>query len=130
MPTTIPLSIQEQLLTLPELHVFFNGQTLTIIDAVIDTGSAGTLLDINLVETIGVVPQNGIEIYQVFGVGGSEYVFTHEVSLAMGLTPPRPFIVQIGNTQTYGTGALIGLDFLMTIGAILDLKALALILDS
>lgn len=128
MPSTIPLSIQNQLLVLPELHVSYNSQTLLITDGVLDTGSAGTLLDVNLVEQIGITTRTGIDIHQVFGVGGSEFVFTHEVTLKVGNTRISPFVVEVGNTDTYGTSALIGLDFLMAIGALLDLKAMTLTL--
>jgi hypothetical protein len=128
MPSTIPLSIQNQLLVLPELHVSYNGQTLLITDGVLDTGSAGTLVDVNLVEQIGITTRTGIDIHQVFGVAGSEFVFTHEVTLTVGNTRVSPFVVEVGNTGTYGTRALIGLDFLMAIGALLDLKAITLTL--
>ena len=86
------------------------------------------MLDVNLIDQIGVTTRTGMDIYQVFGVGGSEFVFTHEVTLAVGNTRISPFVVEVGNTDTYGTSALIGLDFLMAIGALLDLKAMTLTL--
>lgn len=101
---------------------------MTIVDGVIDTGSAGTLLDANIVDQIGISASIGIGAYQVFGVGGSEYVFTHEVILEVEGKRLELFIVEVGDMQTYGTKALIGLDFLMATKALIDLDGLILTL--
>lgn len=69
-------------------------------------------------------PQDTIR--RVYGVGGSEFVFTKHVdSLMAGELAVRDFEVQVG-ALAYGfkLDGILGLDFLLAVSAIIDLDQL------
>ena len=128
MIATIPLSIQNKLLTLPELTIWFNGQGITIYDAFLDTGSGGTLLDADLVAQIGISYATGMDIRTIYGIGDPENVFEQVVDLNIGGVHLAGFVVEVGNMQQYGFEALIGLDFLLATRAMIDLGSMSVTL--
>ena len=63
-------------------------------------------------------------MHRIRGVGGAEFVFTKRVeTVALGALQVAHFEIEVGAMQ-YGFAieGIIGLDFLMKVGAIIDLK--------
>lgn len=101
-------------------------QSIVFDSVLLDTGSVGAFLAVEQVDALGLVPEPDDPIYQVVGVGGSEYVFSKTVdTLALGNLEVRDFAVEFG-AMKYGfdLDGIIGLDFLMQVGAIIDLNQL------
>lgn len=108
------------------VRLTFRGQSATLERVLVDTGSAGTILAIDQVKKLNILPEPEDEIYQVIGIGGSEYVFSKQVdALIIGDLELRNFAVEFG-AMRYGIelDGIAGMDFLMQTGAILDLAAL------
>lgn len=92
----------------------------------LDTGSAGTILAIDQVDALNLLPEPNDAIYQILGVGGSEYVFSKSVDvLSLGDTQVQDFTVEFG-AMHYGIDldGIIGLDFLLATGFVIDLMQL------
>ncbi len=107
-------------------ELVYQGQKLTLQDVILDTGSAATLFSVDESVKLGLVPEPGDPIRRVRGVGGSEFVFSKRLdSLSLGELKQSNFPVQIG-AMDYGfpIQGLIGLDFLMQAGAVIDLASL------
>ena len=71
-------------------------------------------------------PESGDPLHEVFGIGGSEYVFEKRVDrLAAFGTGIDRFSVEVGAME-YGfeIDAILGMDFLRAVGAIVDLQAM------
>ncbi|WP_240374077.1 retropepsin-like aspartic protease [Bacillus piscicola] len=112
-----------------EATVTFRGETLVLPELLVDTGSAGTILNVNHLEKIGVKPEPDDVVEMIHGVGGFEFVYTKPLDrLAIGSNiGVDDFAVELGDMD-YGLilDGIIGYDFLKEIGAILDLERLVL----
>lgn len=56
-----------------ELEITFRGQRLLLENVLLDTGSAGTIFNANMVDKIGVVSEENDTVDAIRGVGGVEY---------------------------------------------------------
>lgn len=115
-------------LPMVSLHLRHQGKTLVLEHALVDTGSAGTLLLIDHALTIGLgyLPQD--ILYRVPGIGGYETVFEKTIdSLAIDNLLAVDFLIQIGAMDyDFALDAIIGMDFLTRIGACIDLAKLSI----
>jgi hypothetical protein len=86
----------------------------------------GTLFQVDRLENIGLVQEPQDLIHRVHGVGGAEYVFSKQIDhLSVGDLSASDFPIEIG-AMAYGIEleGILGLDFLLQVGAILDLASL------
>jgi hypothetical protein len=108
--------------------VEYQDHQIEIDSLLIDTGSGGTVLSADIMSKIGIVPEPQDRIRRIAGVGGAEYVFEKTLNrLIVGELMVQDFTVEIGALD-YGFGlqGILGLDFLMTTKAIIDLGNLTL----
>jgi len=113
-------------------ELVYRAQKLTLSEVILDTGSAGTLFSADEAVKLGLVPEPDDPLRRVRGVGGSEFVFSKRLdSLSLGDLSLSSFPIQIG-AMDYGfpIQGLIGLDFLMQAGAVIDLANLEIIASS
>jgi hypothetical protein len=78
------------------------------------------------VHEIGLAFEPNDVVHRIRGVGGAEFVFTKKVDeLAIGELAVTDFEVEVGG-MNYGfdIDAIIGVDFLIKVGAVLDLHRL------
>ncbi len=80
------------------ITIIHQGKKINIKNVLIDTGSGGTIVAADVLSKIGVVPQAEDTLHTIFGVGGMDYGF---------------------NIQ-----GILGMDFLTSAGAIIDLNKL------
>lgn len=116
------LVVQQRLL-FTEVELFHAGKSIIIDRVLVDTGSAATLFQTELLESIGLVYAPDDEVHEVFGVGGSELVFQKQLEkVKCGNLEVREFRVEVGWLD-YGIhlNGILGLDFLLDTRAILDL---------
>jgi len=102
------------------------GQQLSFRNILLDTGSAGVIFSTDRVLTIGLTYEPEDMVHRIRGVGGTEFVFTKRVdSLAVGELQVDDFQIEVG-TMDYGfdIDGIIGVDFLVQVGAIVDLSKL------
>lgn len=64
-----------------ELEVTFREKRLRLDNVLLDTGSAGTIFNANVVEKIGVAPEKNDIVDTIRGVGGVEYVYVKNFDL-------------------------------------------------
>lgn len=110
-------------LPIVSISVIHQGKKTTIRSVLVDTGSGGTILSVDALSKIGITPQPEDKIHTIFGVGGSEVVFTREIDeLKAGTFSIRNFEVEIGGMD-YGFDiqGIVGMDFLTRAGAKIDL---------
>ena len=111
-----------------ELDVTYRGQTLHLSDILLDTGSSGTLISVQAVESIGLEGELTDTIRKIFGVGGVEYVIEKTVdSVTLAGVTITNFAIELGELN-YGfvINGIVGLDLLRAVHATIDLDALAL----
>lgn len=98
------------------------------LEALIDTGSAGTMLSSDVAEKLGLDVMTGEDAYIVYGIGGEDSVYTHHISrLVIGNHAAIDLIAEIG-AMNYGIqmDAIIGADVLQAIGAVIRMRPLLL----
>jgi hypothetical protein len=108
--------------------VGYQGKALEIEHVLVDTGSASTLFAADFLARIGVVPEPGDKLYAVRGVGGSEAVFSREIDFVeVGAKRLEQFEIEIGGMD-YGfeINGILGMDFLLAVEAIINLKTIQL----
>lgn len=106
-----------------DLKIGYKDKTLEIKDVLIDTGSGGTILKMDLVEEIGITIDINDTIETISGVGGKEFVYIKKIDfLEIGNLVVNDFEVEIG-VMDYGfnINGIVGMDFLNKVGAIINL---------
>jgi hypothetical protein len=102
---------------------------LYLPNTLVDTGSMGTLVSLEIAEEIGLEPEPSDTLHNIFGVGGTEVVVAKQVDI-FGLGEPTlatfsvpNFTIELGSME-YGLelDAIVGLDMLCAIGAVIDLQ--------
>jgi len=110
----------------------YHGQRLSFTNVLLDTGSAGAIFSTDIVLTIGLTYEPDDRVHRIRGVGGTEFVFTKQVDcLVVGELQVNDFQIEVG-AMDYGfdIDGIIGLDFLIQVGAIIDLAKLEVYLAS
>lgn len=110
-------------------ELVYRSKKLTLSEVILDTGSAATLFSADEAFKLDLFPEPDDPIQRVRGVGGSELVLSKRLdSLSFGDLSLSSFPIQIG-AMDYGfpIQGLIGLDFLVQAGAIIDLANLEII---
>jgi hypothetical protein len=105
----------------------YGGVTLQISDILVDTGSTTTLLSIDCVATLGIHPQASDNIRRIRGVGGVEYVFSRRID-AIAIAGQQLNSVELefgGLDYGFQMNGILGLDVVLQMGAVLDLKNLS-----
>lgn len=111
-----------------EVDLTFRGRSLSLGDTILDTGSSSTIFSADRLLEIGVVPEPSDALHRLRGVGGTEFAFTKRLDLlAVGEMRIPAFEIEVG-AMDYGFPAdgILGLDFLLRTGALLDLRHLEL----
>jgi hypothetical protein len=104
----------------------YKGKQLALNRVLLDTGSAGTIFSADKVAEADLFLDPHDTIHRIRGIGGSEFVFTKHVdSLTIGELQVGDFEIEIGAMEyNLDIEAIIGMDFLMQVGAIIDLAQL------
>ncbi len=103
------------------------GKTLSLGRMIVDTGSAGTIFAVESIEPLDFEPPGESTLHEVFGIGGSELVYRmplDAVTLDETMSAVN-FPVEVG-AMDYGLDidGIIGTDFLMQVGAVIDMAKL------
>jgi hypothetical protein len=107
-----------------EVTVLYRGSELRVERVLLDTGSAGTIFNANLVSAIGVFPEKNDVVDTIRGVGGVEYVYTkYFETIYFGIVSLENFQVEIGNMD-YGMeiSGIVGFDFISAANLLIDTK--------
>jgi predicted aspartyl protease len=111
-----------------QVTVIYRDVELKISDVLVDTSSATTILAADQVAQIGIIPEPSDILYTIRGVGGIETVFTRRIGrLRIGRREVTDFEVEVGGMD-YGfeIQGILGMDFLLQAGAIINLRDLSL----
>lgn len=105
-----------------EIEVAFRGKKLRLNNILLDIGAAGTIFNANVVEKIGVVPEENDIVDTIRGVGGVEYVYVKNFDLIqLSEIRQKDFQVEIGNMD-YGLemDGILGFDFITSAKLVID----------
>ena len=104
----------------------YRGQQLSFKNVLLDTGSAGAIFQTDKMLAIGLTYEPADTVRRIRGVGGTEFVFTKRVAnLTVGNLRVDDFQIEVG-AMDYGfdIDGIIGMDFLVQVGALIDLSKL------
>lgn len=104
------------------MTVVFRGRELRLEKVLLDTGSASTLLNADVVQEIGMVPEGNDIVDIIRGIGGVEYVYTKCLdSIIVDEAILNDFQVEIGNMD-YGMeiDGILGFNFLKRSSSVID----------
>jgi predicted aspartyl protease len=110
------------------LKIAYEGAEIEVADVLVDTGSASTILSADIVAQIGITPEPMDMLHTVRGIGGTEVVFTRQVDhLQIDQQRLSQFQIEIGGMD-YGfdISGILGMDFLIQAGAVINLRNLEL----
>jgi predicted aspartyl protease len=121
------LTLHDDLIVV-SVTVAYQGQEVEVPDMVVDTGSATTMLSTDVVAQIGIVPERHDVLHVVRGVGGAEVVFSRCVDrLQVGPRAVEQFEIEVGGIdEAFDINGVLGLDFLLHTGAVINLGTLQL----
>jgi predicted aspartyl protease len=109
-----------------QVVVRFGETEMLLSDILLDTGSAGTVLSTDRLQEIGVQYEPDDMVHRIRGIGGTEFVFVKNIdSLKMEGLQVNNFAIEVG-LMDYGFAmdGIIGMDFLTTVKAKIDLASL------
>lgn len=118
----------EEGLPMVSCSILIAGKTIELTQALLDTGSGGTLVSADRLLEAGVEADPTDRIVSIRGVGGVEFVLRKEASeVRLGDLTVRNVPIQIGS-MNYGFAldAIVGTDVLHAMEAIIDLGTLQL----
>lgn len=123
----MPLRLESGLLFV-SLQLEFRGRSIAVENALLDTGAASTVITTPLADALKIVPEPTDSLRRLVGIGGVEWVYTKHVDyLQVGTEKQSDFEIEIsGSDYGFGIDAILGTDFLLTIGATINLKTLTL----
>ncbi len=104
------------------------GESINIPNILIGTGSGTTILSADVVSPIHLTPLPKDIIYTICGVGGSEVVFARTIDfISVEEKTISNFQVEIGGMD-YGfeINGILGMDFLISSGAIINIESMEL----
>lgn len=107
----------------------YQGQQLELKSVLLDTGSAGTIFPTDRLLSVGLQYEPEDMVNRIWGVGGAEFVFTKKIDvLLLGELQVQDFEIEVG-AMDYGfeMDGIIGMDFLVQVGAVIDLSRLEVI---
>ena len=110
------------------MTIAYQGAVVEVPHVLIDTGSATTIVETDLVVSIQIVPLPHDLLKTIRGVGGTEVVFNRTVDyVQVGDCRLPNFSIDIGGMD-YGfkINGILGMDFLMNAGAIINLRELSI----
>ena len=116
----------ERDLLLTQIEVRHQETTIVFKRVLVDTGSGTTLLSRSLLKEAGIILHIEDEPQRIRGIGGSEMVFQKKFdAIWCGEFKVSKFKAQL-SFMKYGVeiDGILGLDFLIAIDAVLDLKNL------
>lgn len=105
----------------------YKGKSISLGNVLLDTGSGGTIFKMEKVDDLGITIEKDDTIETISGVGGIEFVYRKNIDhIELGDLKLRSFIIEVG-VMDYGfdINGIIGIDFLKTVGAIIDLDQMA-----
>jgi hypothetical protein len=107
-----------------DVTIAYQGTTLDITNILVDTGSATTILAADIVTSIQILPVESDNLYTIRGVGGIEFVFARHVDyLQIGERRLLNFEIKMGEVDYgFGINGVLGMDFMVRTGAIINLK--------
>lgn len=120
-----PLRLESGLLFV-SLQLGFKGKSIIVGNALLDTGAASTVISTSIAEAVNIVPEPTDSLRRLVGIGGVEWVYTKHVDyLQVGSEKQHNFEIEIsGSDYGFGIDAILGTDFLLSIGAVIDIKNL------
>jgi hypothetical protein len=87
----------ERGLLFADAQLVYRGRKLGLTNVLLDTGSAGTLFSVDHLVSLGLQYEPEDRVRRIRGVGGSEFVFTkHVESLALSELSLTDFLVRVG----------------------------------
>ena len=106
--------------------LLYGGRQLELANVLLDTGSAGTLFAADQVVAVGLQYEADDPVQRIRGIGGAEFVFVKRIDrLSVGELQVSDFAIEVG-AMDYGFAidGIIGTDFLLQVGAVIDLSRL------
>lgn len=104
----------------------FRGQQLALEHVLVDTGSGGSVFSADRLFDLDLRFERGDPVHRIRGVGGAEFVFAKKIeTILVGDLVVEGFEIEVG-AMDYGfpLDGILGVDFLRTSGAVLDLHLL------
>jgi predicted aspartyl protease len=114
------------------VNLSYGGHSKVIENVVVDTGAAETIISPDAVEDIGIFAELSDVVNSFYGVGGSLHnFFSKKVeSVTLGDIELKDIKLDFGVIDPKGDiNGLIGLDLLIKVGAIIDLKNLSISIE-
>ena len=114
------------------VSIEFRGKQLALENALLDTGSAGSVFAADKLLGIGLQYEPNDSIHRIRGVGGTEFVFTKTVNrLVLDQLEASHFEIEV-EAMGYGfdIDGIVGMDFLAQVSALVDLAHLEIRLPS
>ncbi len=110
---------------LPFLDIFVkhNAKEVKVSNVLLDTGSAKSILSVDILGTIGISPESNDTLRKVRGIGGIEIVFMKCIeTLSVEDFILNDFSIQVG-AMNYGfdINGILGMDFLKISKAVIDI---------
>ncbi|TYO92010.1 retropepsin-like aspartic protease [Desulfallas thermosapovorans] len=110
------------------LSITYKGKIKKIENIILDTGAAQSIVSPDAVEELGITVEPDDRIVTCYGIGGKQYAVAKLVNgISFGPFKLGDRTIDLGPVDLDGEiNGLLGMDMLMEVGAVIDLKNLLL----
>lgn len=115
------------------VQISFRGNTKVVENIAVDTGAAESIISPDVLEDIGIFAELEDSVNSFYGVGGSLHNFFSKKidEIELGLLSLNDIKMDFGVIDPKGEiNGLLGLDLLMKVGAVINLKDLTLTFEA
>lgn len=101
----------------------YRSQRVAFDNVLLDTGSASSVFSADSLLALGVIYEPEDSVHRIRGVGGSEFVFSKQLDrLSLDALALDDCPIEVGAME-YGVefDGILGMDFLASVGAVIDL---------
>jgi len=102
----------------------YHDVVLVIPNILVDTGSGSTIFSSDALLSLGITPELDDMLYTIRGIGGTEVVYVRNIDyLQVGHCQVEKCDIEVGGMD-YGfeINGILGMDFLLATGAIINLN--------
>lgn len=107
-----------------EISLTNERKKINLSNVLLDTGSASTVIPAEIAVELGLDSLPNDRVLKIHGIGGTEFVYEKRIDkIALGTLAVMNIEIHVGSLEYgFGINGILGMDFMVKAGIIIDIK--------